>query len=193
MGAARAGFLVVGWSWMAFDFNWFKPRNADDLVPRLTRIASTWRHHRDSRRPSQESARGSALCHGNGRSPDPRTASAWLRVRDDLSLTTRSLKRALSDQNPTRNPKSDCHSGRGPSSARIAATSNGRPPAFNRMPPPMLLMPVHALRRATSSRGAVLPTRPTRRRRTGMHPPEAVRIRAVARRCPTAGTGPPRC
>jgi len=40
MGAARAGFLVVGWSWMAFDFNWFKPRNADDLVPRLTRIAS---------------------------------------------------------------------------------------------------------------------------------------------------------
>ena len=40
MGAARAGFLVVGWSWMAFDFNWFKPRNADDLVPRLTRLAS---------------------------------------------------------------------------------------------------------------------------------------------------------
>jgi len=40
MGAARAGFLVVGWSWMAFDFNWFKPRNADDLVPRLTRNAS---------------------------------------------------------------------------------------------------------------------------------------------------------
>jgi peptidoglycan/xylan/chitin deacetylase (PgdA/CDA1 family) len=40
MGAARAGYLVVGWSWMAFDFNWFKPRNANDLVPRLTRIAS---------------------------------------------------------------------------------------------------------------------------------------------------------
>jgi len=40
MGASRAGYLVVGWSWMAFDFNWFKARNADDLVPRLTRIAS---------------------------------------------------------------------------------------------------------------------------------------------------------
>lgn len=40
MGAAKADFLVVGWSWMAFDFNWFKRRNADDLVPRLTRIAS---------------------------------------------------------------------------------------------------------------------------------------------------------
>jgi len=40
VGASRAGFLVVGWSWMAFDFNWFKARNADDLVPRLTRIAS---------------------------------------------------------------------------------------------------------------------------------------------------------
>src|SRR5262245_26013430 len=39
-GAANAGFLVVGWSWMAFDFNWFRRRNADDLVPRLTRIAS---------------------------------------------------------------------------------------------------------------------------------------------------------
>jgi peptidoglycan/xylan/chitin deacetylase (PgdA/CDA1 family) len=39
-GAANARFLVVGWSWMAFDFNWFKRRNADDLVPRLTRIAS---------------------------------------------------------------------------------------------------------------------------------------------------------
>jgi peptidoglycan/xylan/chitin deacetylase (PgdA/CDA1 family) len=40
MGVADAGFVVVGWSWMAFDFNWFKPRNANDLVPRLTRIAS---------------------------------------------------------------------------------------------------------------------------------------------------------
>jgi peptidoglycan-N-acetylglucosamine deacetylase len=40
MGASRAGYQVVGWSWMAFDFNWFKARNAHDLVPRLTRIAS---------------------------------------------------------------------------------------------------------------------------------------------------------
>jgi chitooligosaccharide deacetylase len=40
MGAAKAGFVVVGWSWMAFDFNWFRPRNADDLVPRLAGVAS---------------------------------------------------------------------------------------------------------------------------------------------------------
>jgi chitooligosaccharide deacetylase len=40
MGAAKAGFRVVGWSWMAFDFNWFRQRKADDLVPRLARIAS---------------------------------------------------------------------------------------------------------------------------------------------------------
>jgi peptidoglycan/xylan/chitin deacetylase (PgdA/CDA1 family) len=55
-GAANAGFLVVGWSWMAFDFNWFRRRNADDLVPRLTRIASSGDiivihdgHHKDPR------------------------------------------------------------------------------------------------------------------------------------------------
>ena len=55
-GAANAGFLVVGWSWMAFDFNWFRRRNADDLVPRLTRVASPGDiivihdgHHKDPR------------------------------------------------------------------------------------------------------------------------------------------------
>ena len=55
-GAANAGFLVVGWSWMAFDFNWFRRRTADDLVPRLTRIASPGDiivihdgHHKDPR------------------------------------------------------------------------------------------------------------------------------------------------
>ena len=55
-GAANARFLVVGWSWMAFDFNWFRPRNADDLVPRLTRVASPGDiivihdgHHKDPR------------------------------------------------------------------------------------------------------------------------------------------------
>jgi peptidoglycan/xylan/chitin deacetylase (PgdA/CDA1 family) len=39
-GAARAGYLVVGWGWMLWDFNWFKERNADDLVPRLSDRAS---------------------------------------------------------------------------------------------------------------------------------------------------------
>jgi len=40
MGAAKAGFIVVGWGWMLWDFNWFRQRNADDLVPRLADHAS---------------------------------------------------------------------------------------------------------------------------------------------------------
>jgi chitooligosaccharide deacetylase len=39
-GAAQAGYLVVGWSWMMWDFNWFRARNADDIVPRLVDHAS---------------------------------------------------------------------------------------------------------------------------------------------------------
>jgi peptidoglycan/xylan/chitin deacetylase (PgdA/CDA1 family) len=55
-GAGKAGYLVVGWSWMLWDFNWFRARNADDLVPRLTDHASDGDiivihdgHHKDSR------------------------------------------------------------------------------------------------------------------------------------------------
>ncbi len=40
MGASRAGYVIVGWGWMLWDFNWFKARNADDLVPRLADHAS---------------------------------------------------------------------------------------------------------------------------------------------------------
>ncbi|HEX5110254.1 MAG TPA: polysaccharide deacetylase family protein [Vicinamibacterales bacterium] len=39
-GAARAGYTVVGWGWMLWDFNWFRARNADDIVPRLVDRAS---------------------------------------------------------------------------------------------------------------------------------------------------------
>jgi len=35
MGASKAGYTVVGWGWMLWDFNWFRERNADDIVPRL--------------------------------------------------------------------------------------------------------------------------------------------------------------
>ena len=35
MGASKAGYTVVGWGWMLWDFNWFRKRNADDIVPRL--------------------------------------------------------------------------------------------------------------------------------------------------------------
>jgi peptidoglycan-N-acetylglucosamine deacetylase len=40
MGAGRAGYVVVGWGWMLWDFNFFRRRNADDLVPRLASHAS---------------------------------------------------------------------------------------------------------------------------------------------------------
>jgi chitooligosaccharide deacetylase len=40
MGTATAGYLVVGWGWMLWDFNFFRARNADDLVPRLADHAS---------------------------------------------------------------------------------------------------------------------------------------------------------
>jgi chitooligosaccharide deacetylase len=56
MGAAKAGYLVVGWSWMLWDFNWFRKRNADDIVPRLVARASPGDivvihdgHHKDPR------------------------------------------------------------------------------------------------------------------------------------------------
>ena len=31
---------MVGWGWMLWDFNWFRARNADDIVPRLADRAS---------------------------------------------------------------------------------------------------------------------------------------------------------
>ena len=40
MGAAKAGYTVVGWGWMLWDFNWFSARDADDIAPRLVRHAS---------------------------------------------------------------------------------------------------------------------------------------------------------
>lgn len=55
-GAARAGYRVIGWGWMLWDFNWFKAKTADDLVPRLTGRASPGDivvihdgHHQDPR------------------------------------------------------------------------------------------------------------------------------------------------
>jgi peptidoglycan/xylan/chitin deacetylase (PgdA/CDA1 family) len=40
-GAARAGYRVVGWGWMLWDFNWFRSKTADSLVPRLADRASS--------------------------------------------------------------------------------------------------------------------------------------------------------
>jgi peptidoglycan-N-acetylglucosamine deacetylase len=40
MGAARAGYRVVGWGWMLWDFNFFRAKTAVSLVPRLAARAS---------------------------------------------------------------------------------------------------------------------------------------------------------
>lgn len=39
-GAAQAGYTIVGWGWMQWDFNWYRERTADALVPRLADRAS---------------------------------------------------------------------------------------------------------------------------------------------------------
>jgi peptidoglycan-N-acetylglucosamine deacetylase len=40
MGADRAGYKVVGWGWMLWDFNWFRKKTADALAPRFVSRAS---------------------------------------------------------------------------------------------------------------------------------------------------------
>jgi peptidoglycan/xylan/chitin deacetylase (PgdA/CDA1 family) len=41
MGADRAGYTVVGWGWMLWDFNWFRQRTSDVLLPRFVERASS--------------------------------------------------------------------------------------------------------------------------------------------------------
>jgi peptidoglycan-N-acetylglucosamine deacetylase len=55
-GAGRAGYTIVGWGWMLWDFNWFRRKTADSLVPRLVARASPGDifvihdgHHKDPR------------------------------------------------------------------------------------------------------------------------------------------------
>jgi chitooligosaccharide deacetylase len=40
LGAAHAGYRVIGWGWMLWDFNWFRAKTADSLIPRLVDRAS---------------------------------------------------------------------------------------------------------------------------------------------------------
>jgi chitooligosaccharide deacetylase len=56
IGAGRAGYTVVGWGWMLWDFNWFREKSADALVPRFVERASPGDivvihdgHHKDPR------------------------------------------------------------------------------------------------------------------------------------------------
>src|SRR5687768_5602697 len=55
-GAARAGYQVIGWGWMLWDFNMFRAKTAGSLVPRLVDHASPGDivvihdgHHKDPR------------------------------------------------------------------------------------------------------------------------------------------------
>lgn len=38
-GLKRSGFRLFGWGWMLWDFDWFRKRSAERLVPRLARRA----------------------------------------------------------------------------------------------------------------------------------------------------------
>jgi peptidoglycan/xylan/chitin deacetylase (PgdA/CDA1 family) len=56
IGAARAGYTVIGWGWMLWDFNFFRAKTAGSLVPRLVDRASPGDiivihdgHHKDPR------------------------------------------------------------------------------------------------------------------------------------------------
>ena len=56
IGAGRAGYKVVGWGWMLWDFNWFRRRTADATVARVLDHASPGDivvihdgHHKDPR------------------------------------------------------------------------------------------------------------------------------------------------
>jgi peptidoglycan/xylan/chitin deacetylase (PgdA/CDA1 family) len=40
LGAKRAGYRVIGWGWMLWDFNWFRSKTAKALVPRFAERAS---------------------------------------------------------------------------------------------------------------------------------------------------------
>jgi Predicted xylanase/chitin deacetylase len=40
LGAKRAGYRVIGWGWMLWDFNWFRSKTAKALVPRFADRAS---------------------------------------------------------------------------------------------------------------------------------------------------------
>jgi peptidoglycan/xylan/chitin deacetylase (PgdA/CDA1 family) len=60
MGASRAGYRVVGWGWMLWDFNWFREKTPESLVPRLVDRASPGDiivihdgHHEDPRADRQ--------------------------------------------------------------------------------------------------------------------------------------------
>jgi peptidoglycan/xylan/chitin deacetylase (PgdA/CDA1 family) len=60
MGARGAGYRVIGWGWMLWDFNFFRQKTPESLVPRLTRKASPGDiivihdgHHEDRRADRQ--------------------------------------------------------------------------------------------------------------------------------------------
>jgi peptidoglycan/xylan/chitin deacetylase (PgdA/CDA1 family) len=60
MGAGGAGYRVIGWGWMLWDFNFFRKKTPESLVPRLARKASPGDimvihdgHHKDPRADRQ--------------------------------------------------------------------------------------------------------------------------------------------
>jgi len=66
-GLAQAGYTLVGWSWMAWDWNWFRPRTAESVAGRLTGRARDGMiavvhdgHHEDPRADRRYAAEATA-------------------------------------------------------------------------------------------------------------------------------------
>ena len=67
-GLARAGYTLVGWSWMAWDWNWFRARTAESVAGRLTGRARDGTiavvhdgHHEDPRADRRYAAEATAV------------------------------------------------------------------------------------------------------------------------------------
>jgi peptidoglycan/xylan/chitin deacetylase (PgdA/CDA1 family) len=80
-GLEQIDYRLAGWSWGMWDWDWWRRRSRVH-APGAKSVSG--RHHRDSRRPSQESARRSEICRRDGPPSGPPHASAGLFVLASL-------------------------------------------------------------------------------------------------------------
>ena len=50
IGTATIDYRLIGWGWMLWDVDWFRPRTAERIVARIATRVGGWRYHRDARR-----------------------------------------------------------------------------------------------------------------------------------------------
>ncbi len=83
-GLRQSGRRLVGWGMFLWDWDWFRSRTAERLVPRIAAPRRSGLDHRPARRPPQEPTRRPALRHRNRGSADSARARERIGVRDDL-------------------------------------------------------------------------------------------------------------